>query len=163
MKLWWTHQSCGKVTIDELTCGEFTVWQTCIRFLYCTQTSLRGYGCACWSLWLIFSPTSLSPKYQHDLRICWPMHVSRDLIQTFSKLLLQPRIAELCEIPQCFSITLHSETHVSDHLCMSWDKYPRHALSPHPHVIIHCFYRNTVSLKWPIAGTGPVVFKGPPI
>ena len=64
------------------------------------------------------------------------------------------RMAELCEMPRCFSIKLHSETQVSGHLGMSGGRSPRHAqnplpgerrktlsithhtLSPHPHIII---------------------------
>ena len=55
------------------------------------------------------------------------------------------RIAELCEMPQSFSIKLHSETH--------------HALSHHPRIIIcssfissidyNFFYHITILLKWP--------------
>ena len=40
------------------------------------------------------------------------------------------RIAELYEMPQSFSIKLHSETHVSGRPGMSGGKSPRHAQNP---------------------------------
>ena len=84
---------------------------------------------------------------------------------------------ELREMPRSFSIKLHSQTQVSDHLGMSGGRYPRHAQNPflgerrktlsmthhaispphsHHHLyIIHLinwiqrFYRITMSLKRP--------------
>ena len=44
--------------------------------------------------------------------------------------LSDPRIAELREMPQSFSIKLHSETQVSSHLGMSGGISPRHAQNP---------------------------------
>ena len=44
--------------------------------------------------------------------------------------LSDPRIAELCEMPRCFSIKLHSETQVSGRLGMSGGRSPRHAQNP---------------------------------
>ena len=41
-----------------------------------------------------------------------------------------PRIAELREMPQSFSIKLHSKTQVSGRLGMSWGISPRHAQNP---------------------------------
>ena len=91
--------------------------------------------------------------------------------------LSDPRIAELREMPRCFSIKLHSETQVTGRLGMSGGRSPRHAQNPlsgeqrktlsithhalspppsHHHLyIIHLinwlkhFYRITVSLKRP--------------
>ena len=91
--------------------------------------------------------------------------------------LSDPRIAELREMPGCFSIKLHSETQVSGRLGMSGGRSPRHAYNPlsgerrktlsithhapspppsHHHLyIIHLinwlqrFYRITMSLKRP--------------
>ena len=39
--------------------------------------------------------------------------------------LSDPRIAELCKMPRCFSIKLHSETQVSGRLGMSRGRSPR--------------------------------------
>ena len=39
-------------------------------------------------------------------------------------------IAELRDMPRCFSIKLHSETQVSGRLGMSGDRSPRHAQNP---------------------------------
>ena len=44
--------------------------------------------------------------------------------------LSDPRIAELHEMPQSFSIKLHSETQVSSRLGMSRGRSPRHAQNP---------------------------------
>ena len=44
--------------------------------------------------------------------------------------LTHPRIAELREMPQCFSIKLHSKTQVSGLLGMSRSRSPRHAQNP---------------------------------
>ena len=44
--------------------------------------------------------------------------------------LSNPRIAELREMPQSFSIKLHSETQVSGRLVMSGGISPRHAQNP---------------------------------
>ena len=88
--------------------------------------------------------------------------------------LSDPRIAELCEMPRCFGIKLHSETQVSGRLGMSGGRSPRHAQNPlsgerrktlsithhalSPHLIctpfnlinwLQRFYRITMSLKRP--------------
>ena len=44
--------------------------------------------------------------------------------------LSDPRIAELREMPRCFSIKLHSETQISGRLGMSGGRSPRHAQNP---------------------------------
>ena len=98
--------------------------------------------------------------------------------------LSDPRIAELCKMPQSFIIKLYSETQVSGRLGMSGGISPRHAqnplsgeqrktlsithhaLSPQPShyqlYIIHLinwlqrFYRITISLKRPFVSKSDV-------
>ena len=52
------------------------------------------------------------------------------ILPTVTLGLSDPRIAELREMPQSFSIKLHSETQVSGRLGMSGGISPRHAQSP---------------------------------
>ena len=64
--------------------------------------------------------------------------------------LSDPRIAELREMPRCFSIKMHSETKVSGRLGMSGGRSPRHAQNPLSVINwLQRFYRTTMSLKRP--------------